>query len=153
MKQSDFNRTIERLAGGGLSLPKDLSVFFPDGDGRQDLMYEQDFGLAPFAPLYKKARAAVMAADIPADERALLSSYLDLFLGEYDRAAASLKKLCDKAPGEYWPHFLHASAIWLLGDQRRTRDYLPTALQAIEKAVAVDSKQMYAYIIRAGLRP
>lgn len=152
MKQSDFNRTIERLVGGKFSLPNDLSVFFPTEDGRQDLMYIQDFGLAPHAPVYEKARHAVLAAKIPASQRVLLAGYLDLFLGEYERAAVALKPLCDESPNEYWPHFLHAAAIWLLGDQRRTRDYLPSALTAIEKAVAVDSKQMYAYVIRAGLR-
>lgn len=151
MKQDQFNRTIARLTGG-LSLPKDLSVFFPDDDGRQDLMYEQDFGLAAYLPLYQKARTAVLGSHLPKFQKQLLAAYLDLFLGEYERAAAALKELCEKSPNDYWPHFLHACAIWLLGDARRTRDYLPVALSSIEQAVAVDPGQMYAYVIRAGLR-
>lgn len=153
--RGDFNKTIEGLArksGRPLRLPADLSVFFPDKDGRQDLMYEQDFGLDRHAPVYARARRVVEAAELPAAERALLLSYLDLFLGEYARAAKALATLAAERPSEFWPQFLHACAVWLWGDQERTRDYLPVALSSIEKAVAAEPKQLYSYVIRAGLR-
>ncbi|MDX6769349.1 MAG: tetratricopeptide repeat protein [Elusimicrobiota bacterium] len=148
--RGDLPGAVKALAGA--KLPVGLEVFFPATDGRQDLMYEQDFGLERHRPAFLAARKAVLAADLPALDRQLLAGYLDLFLGEYARATASLARVAAARPGSYWPNFLHAAAIWLLGDERRTRDLLPEALQAVEKAVKADPKAMYPYVVRAGIR-
>lgn len=136
----------------GTKLPAGLEVFFPATDGRQDLMYVQDFGLTPHRPAFVKARKAVLASALPALDKQLLAGYLDLFIGEYDRATTALAHVAEARPGAYWPNFLHAAAIWLLGDERRTRDLLPEALVAVEKAVKADPKAMYPYVVRAGIR-
>lgn len=155
MTNGEFNKVLSRLArrqGRKIELPKDLSVFFPHDDGRQDLMYEQDFGLKPFEPLYAEARDIVLRADIPPAERVLLAGYLDLFLGEYQRAAETLGAHRSSSPSGYWPHFLHACALWLHADKLRSREQLPEALEAVEKAIAEDPAQRDAYVVRAGLR-
>lgn len=136
----------------GSKLPVGLEVFFPATDGRQDLMYEQDFGLAPHRQAFLKARKAVLSSKAPAADKALLAAYIDLFLGEYARATSALAELSAERPADYWANFLHAAAIWLLGDERRTRDLLPEALVAVEKALKADPKALYPYVVRAGIR-
>lgn len=126
-------------------MPVGLDAFFPPEDGRQDLIHEQDFGLKAHAPALRAARRA-------AGKSALLGAYLDLFLGEYGRARKTTERLAKASPKEYWPNFLHAMSLWLLGDRLRTRALLPEALEAADKAVAADPKAFYPYVLRGGLR-
>ena len=148
----DWAGAVRRLTSGRVVLPVGLEVFFPAEDGRQDLMYEQDFGLDSHRPVFRKARAAVEASVLAGPDKAVLLGYLDLFLGEYARARRELALAAKEAPDAYWPNFLHACAIWLLGDERRTRDLLPEALVAVEKAVQADPRSLYPYVVRAGIR-
>src|SRR5688572_27793739 len=108
--RGEFTRAVLFLSksqGSPVRLPRDLSVFFPNADGRQDLMYEQEFGLAPYRGEFTEARALVERAGLSADQESLLLGYLDLFLGEYERAAGLLERVAGEGKG-YWPHFLHA---------------------------------------------
>lgn len=139
-------------AAVGLTLPKGLEVFFPASDGRQDLIYEQDFGLERDLPAFRRARRALAAARLPSGLSELLCGYTDLFTGDYARAEKSLAAAAAAFPGDYWPRFLHAAALWLQGDKLRTRDLLPDALEVIDRAIALDPRQKYAYVIRAGLK-
>ena len=146
--RGEFPRALSRL---GAKVSRDLTVFFPARDGRQDLMYVQDFGLESCRAEFERARKTVRVASIGRREKEILFGYCDLFLGKYERAVRNLEKLAASSDA-YWPNFLHAAAIWLYGDKLRTRDYLIDALGAIEKAVKAEPKRVYTYVIRAGLR-
>lgn len=148
--KGDWSCAVRALTGS--NLPVGLEVFFPAADGRQDLMYEQDFRLDSHHPAFLAARKAALASQLSPLDKQLLAGYLDLFLGEYGRATETLAAVAAARPGAYWPSFLHATAIWLFGDKRRTRDMLPEALAAVEKAVAADPKALYPYVVRAGIR-
>ncbi len=153
--RGDFNgavAAIGRSQGRRLSLIKDLTAFFPRDDGRQDLMYEQDFGLSPYRRRYEEARLAVARAKLAQRDRDVLLGLLDIFLERYPRAVKRLDGAAARNPDAYWPQFLHATAIWLHGDRLRTRDYLADALGAIDRAIASEPSHLYAYVIRAGLR-
>lgn len=125
-------------------LPVGLDAFFPAEDGRQDLLHEQDFGLKEHLPALRAARRSAKTK--------LLAAYLDLFLGEYGRARKTTGILAKASPKEYWPNFLHAMSLWLLGDKLRTRALLPEALDAADRAIAADPASFYPYALRGGLR-
>lgn len=147
-RRGDFPGALSALGAGPLP---GLDAFFPAEDGRQDLEHAQDFGLAAFRPALLDARRRARGAGLPAPERDLLLGYLDLFLGEYARARAALSRAA-AARGGHGPHLLHALSLWLLGDQRRTRELLPEALAAADAAVAADPRPFHSYPLRGGLR-
>lgn len=140
---------------GARPLPADLfSVYFPSDDGRQDLV---DWLAVRGVELRRLRRPAAAARDAlsrwlggeRSAEDAVLEAYVLLLLDQPQAAAVSLERPPSRcAAGE----FLYAVALWLQAAKTRSRALMPRALEAVERSLAADARNPYAYYVRSALR-
>jgi tetratricopeptide (TPR) repeat protein len=152
-------REALRRSGRAFHPPVDFfDVYFPADDGRQDLvnwLTVRRLLLEPHRRECLALRRSLQAAFGPrgrAGEEAALLAYCDLLLGDYDRAAAVMRRAVETAPPSFGLHFLHAVSLWIKSARDRSRALMPAALAAINGALEHDAKNVYAYYVRVGLR-
>jgi tetratricopeptide (TPR) repeat protein len=156
---SEAASAAARDAGVSRRIPVDLyDIYFPQDDGRQDLVNWIEIRRRLLAP-YRRSLLAVRArvrrrlGRCVEPEAAAVIAYFDLLLEDFEAAAVVLDRATGSDPAPTPAiDFLHALSLWLLSARARSRESMPRALFLIDRSIRRDCENVYAYYIRAGLR-
>ncbi len=156
-RHGHVKEAVESLTGEPLPIDL-LSAFYPSDECRQDLENWNTIlerSLAARRPAFFKARATLsrkLGRIAAAGEGAALLAYCDIVLGRYDRGLAALRLAAKTAPSSFALHVLHGVTLWLKTWHIRSRELLPEALTAVDKALAHDASDPRVYMLRAGIK-
>lgn len=151
LRQSAWKKALV-LAAPGLAplLPRDLTVFY-GFVGEEDMLADNPYRPALSRAALTRALNRLGVLEKNSVERWALESYLLLCADRYEEAERAAAIAQEKAA---WPSLfvLRATALWLIGNEKRSWGTLPEARRLIEHAVRGGLRDREALLLRAQIR-